>query len=260
MIPHPKPLWTALLAALLLFPPCALGTDLMPLSSADSPAGNPPQAASEPSVGDILRRVAERWQSEEENKAAFLARYAFTHRQVTEKWDRDGTLKERQEEARRHDPAQTKEPRRSERRAPGYRATDFQDVEALLQRFDFHLDGRESLAGRPTWVLRFQPKEPPVPARNLKERFVNAVAGRVWVDIEDHVPVKLEMQLLHEINVIGGLVGNVRHCEVRFDRRRTPEGLWYTPNFSWRLEGRTLLARKHLTHREEKADLERLRD
>jgi hypothetical protein len=255
-----KPLWTALLMAFLLVPTRALGTDSAPSSAAVSTPGKLAETITEPPVATILERVAERWRSEDQNKAAFLARYAFTHRQITEKWDSDGTLKEREEESRRHAPVEADKRRRLERRTPGYKAGDFRDTEALIQRFDFHLERRETVNDRVSWVLRFQPKDPPVPARNLKERFVNAVAGRVWVDVEEHVPVKMEMRLLHEVGVIGGLVGNVRHCEVRFDRRRTPEGLWFTPTFSWRLQGRTLFASKNMTHQEEKFDLARQPD
>lgn len=252
----PIPLWTVVLAALLLVPPSVRPAD-SPAATSD---GGLPQNSNDPPASEIVRRVATRWEAEPENKAAFLARYAFTHRQVTENWDSKGTLKEREEETKRHDPQQADENGPLERRGPGYKPKDFQDTEALIQRFDFHLDGRHEVGGRNCWLLRFRPKEPPVPARNLKERFVNAVAGRVWVDIEDYVPVRCEMQLIREVGVIGGLVGNVRRCEVAFERQRTSEGLWFTPRFSWQLEGRTLFAQKRLTHREEKFDLLRQDD
>jgi hypothetical protein len=66
------------------------------------------------------------------------------------------------------------------------------------------------------------------------------------------------LRLIREVNVVGGLVGNVRACEVRFERRRTEDGLWYTPRFTWHLEGRALFSKKHMTHTEETADLERV--
>ncbi len=147
---------------------------------------------------------------------------------------------------------------RRERRGPGYRVSDFEDAAAVFPRFDYRLAGSEDVNGRAAWVIEFQPKEPALPARGLKERFINAVAGRAWVDAEDHVAARLDLRLVREVGVVGGLVGNVRDCQVRFERRRTADGLWYTPQFSWHLEGRALFSRKHLTHREIKMDVERI--
>jgi hypothetical protein len=220
-----------------------------------------PEAPS-PEVREILRRVGEQWRREEQQAEVFRQRYAFTLRKVTEKWAEDGVLKERSEETLHHDPRQPEAERRQnarrERRGPGYRTDDFDELEGLYARFDYRLVGRETVNGRPSWLIEFQPKSPPVPANGLKERFLNAVAGRTWIDVEDHVPVRLEMRLIREVNVVGGLVGNVRSCEVRFERLRTPDGLWYTPHLSWHLEGRAVFSKKHMTHTEEKTGVQRV--
>ncbi|MBK9139421.1 MAG: hypothetical protein IPM17_11780 [Verrucomicrobia bacterium] len=222
----------------------------------------PASEALKPTVEEILRRVGERWRLEEQQGELFRQRYAFTHRKVTEKWDDEGMLKERTEESLRHDPRQPEPERRKnarrERQGPGYRTDDFEELGGLYARFEYRLVGQEDVNGRPAWVIEFRPKNPPLPARSLKERFVNAVAGRTWIDREDHAPARLELRLIREVNVVGGLVGNVRACEVRFERRRTEDGLWYTPRFTWHLEGRALFSKKHMTHTEETADLERV--
>ncbi len=235
--------------------------------SADSPAeptrvSTAARNAAAPDIEEVLHRMGQRWQLEAQNSAQFRERYAFTHRIITEKWADTGVLKERTEESVRHDPRlptgeQPKNARR-ERRGPGYRVSDFEDAAAVFPRFDYRLAGSEDVNGRAAWVIEFQPKEPALPARGLKERFINAVAGRAWVDAEDHVAARLDLRLVREVGIVGGLVGNVRDCQVRFERRRTADGLWYTPQFSWHLEGRALFSRKHLTHREIKMDVERI--
>lgn len=234
---------------------------LPPTVASGSSAAMSPEAGVDNGLREILRGAAARWEREAENTRLFLERYAFTHLKVTERWADDHTLKERQEQSLRHEPSAG--PRaaegRPERRSPGYRTDDFQEGEAVLARFDYRRVGREWVNGRATWVIDFTPRNLPVPARNLKERFINAAAGRVWIDTEDYVAARLDLHLVHQVKVVGGLVGNVRACQVRLERRRTPDGLWYTPRFEWHLEGRALLARKHLSHREEKTGVVRVR-
>lgn len=252
----------------------ALLMGLLPLAqsggAAEAATGNTGQpavelagdAATAPDLETILRGVAGRWRLEQQNTDQFRQRYAYTHRTITEKWAEEGVLKERTEESLRWDPRQSKGEQRKkarrEQRGPGYHTDDFEDLEAVLRRFDFRVAGREVVRGRVCWVIEFRPKDPPVPARNLKERLINAVAGRTWVDAQEHVAVRLDLRLEREVGVIGGIVGNVRACHAQFERQRTADGLWYTPQFSWHLEGRAMFSRKHVTHREEKTDLERI--
>jgi hypothetical protein len=94
-------------------------------------------------------------------------------------------------------------------RGKAFKKDDFALNNDLFGRFDFTVAGREVLNGRSALIVDFQPAKKNVPVRNLKDRFINKAAGRVWVDEADYKLVKADLHLTERVNVVGGLVGAV---------------------------------------------------
>jgi len=229
-----------------------------------------------PSVATVLRRVVDQTEKESDNERAFNQRYGYTRTKVTEYRNAKGDFKKREEKkianhpsgvpvAYRAQPAgPTPEPNLGEEkseavteassnvRGKAFEKKDFSINDDLLGRFEFDLTGRETINGRPTLLLDFKPANKSLPERNIKDRFINKAAGRVWVDEADYVIAKAEVYLTETVNVVGGLVGAVWKFNYSFDRERTSDGLWFTRAVDWHLEGREVILRRAIHYHEGK--------
>lgn len=235
-----------------------------------------------PTVQTILQRAAERAVKEDENTRAFRERYAYTRTRLTEYRNARGEIKKREEKKGENDPQQrfrvarlqpvVAKPVRSEDvkpnqpvsdthsnvRGKAFKKSDFVLNDDLIGRFEFVVAGREVVNGRPALIVDFQPVKKKVPVRNLKDKFINKAAGRVWVDEADYALVKADLHLTERVNVLGGLVGAVWKFTFEFMRERTPDGLWFIRNSNWHLEGREVFVHRTVDYREERTGVRRV--
>lgn len=222
--------------------------------------GRPTLAAGEPralpTVEELLPRLIERAAGEPERQQQFESTHGYVATKITERRDAANRLREREVERVEHDPRESSAAEAD--RGPGYRRKDFQLGEALFDRYRMAIIGAEEIDGRPTWILTFEPADPPVAAHNLKERFLNQIAGRAWLDQADTALVRLEMHLTEPVNVVGGLVGSVKGCRVLVERARTAEGVWFDRHLAWRLEGRRLFTTNVMIRDETKEEVRRV--
>ena len=234
-----------------------------------------------PTIETVLQRVADQAVKEDENTRAFRERYAYTRTRVTEYRNAKGEVRKREEKKGENDPLQkaraarlqpvvAKTPRaqgvntnqpvsetHSNVRGKAFKKSDFVLNDDLIGRFEFAVTGREVLNGRPALIVDFQPARKKVPERNLKDRFINKAAGRVWVDEADYALVKADLHLTEQVNVLGGLVGAVREFTFAFLRERTPDGFWFIRNSNWHLEGREVFVHRTVDYYEERTGVRR---
>lgn len=230
-----------------------------------------------PTLQEIFPRVMERSRCESENDRSFESQYIFVKSKVTESRNGSGELKKHEAKISTNNPAQKKlaappatAPVPAPEKAPpvsdsqpkgrgkAFEKEEFLVNGDLLQRFEFTLVGRETINGRPALVLDFVPAKGKLPERNLKDKFINKTAGRVWLDEEDYAMAKVALRLTERVNVIGGLVGAVWKCDFGFERERTEEGLWYAREANWHLEGRELFATRIMDYHEERTDVRKV--
>jgi hypothetical protein len=136
-------------------------------------------------------------------------------------------------------------------RKRAYERRDFNVTPAILKKFRFTYVGQGTHDGRTAWVIDFEPADADLPASSLKERFLNKTAGRVWIDQQDTVLARASFRLTEPLNLLGGLVGALRKCEVVLVRGRTDAGLWYTRSLTWEIEGRKLAWPTFMSHTDE---------
>lgn len=232
-----------------------------------------------PPVEKVLQRVAEKAVKEDENERAFRGHYLYTRTRVTEFRNAQGEVKKREEKKGDNDPLKKARAARSQSsvakplptggtttngpvsethsnvRGKAFEKNDFLLNGDLLKRFDFTVTGREILNGRPTLIVDFQPAKGKLPVRNLKDRFINKAAGRVWVDEVEYALVKADLRLTERVNVVGGLVGAVWKFTFGFLRERTPDGFWFTRGSNWHLEGREVFVNRTVDYHEERTDV-----
>ncbi len=73
---------------------------------------------------------------------------------------------------------------------------EFAAKHQVAERYKFTVEGRDSIAGEPSYRVAFSPK-PDQPAKNSVDRFLEAVAGHAWVTEKESRLVKFEMRLQH---------------------------------------------------------------
>jgi hypothetical protein len=230
-----------------------------------------------PALESILKQVLAKAENEQDNDRQFRRRYAYTRTRVTEYRDAKGQLKRRQEKTGRNAPrpdrpvsgpersdtnrnssSLTRPPNARNVEGRAFEKSDFVLDADLVTRFQFTLLGRESLHGRSVLIIDFHPARKDLPVRSFQDRFLNKAAGRVWVDELESVVVKADLYLTDRVSVAGGLVGAVGKFSYQFDRERTPDGLWFTRQVKWHLEGRQILVQKVIDHFEEKKDIHQI--
>jgi hypothetical protein len=218
-----------------------------------------------PPPGQVLSRLLIRAAMDREHDRQFEEHYRYKRTKTTDtRDDKDGPARSVVVEmvndplkaAALADDGTAKDPEAKKR---SYNRKDFKLDRALLDRFEFTMEGREMVAGRPTLVMSFAPARKKLPNKDTKDRFINRTAGRVWVDEAEAAVVKLETRLLESVTFVGGIVGTVRQCSFTLERRRSPEGWWWTSGASWHLEGRKFFSPLHIDFEEKATEVEKVR-
>jgi hypothetical protein len=210
-----------------------------------------------PAVETVLERLAEHAPKEAANDLAFKQRYQFTRSRETEVRNSKGELNKREVKSQLNMPTSgNRKPEagagtQTNRRGKPGRKADFAVDRAFLARFQFNLVGRETIGGRPTLILDFQPAAKKPLEHDLKDRIINKMAGRVWVDEAESVLAKADFHLTENVNVVAGLVGTIANFTLSFHRERTADGLWFTPRLKWQVDGREVFARRQIVSQEE---------
>jgi hypothetical protein len=232
-----------------------------------------------PPIGEVLKRIAERAARDRENDRRFDAQYEYRRVKIREVRTTRGKLKQRDVIRRLNQPGQPSPETNDASRGDANRASseeaeadansdrlrnrgdygkrDFPITDEVLNRFDFTLSGRETIEGRSTLILDFQPAARELPTKTFLDRFVNRMAGRLLVDEAESVIVRAELHLTETVSFVAGIAGAVYQLDCEFQRARTEDGLWYTPQLDWRVDWRELLSRKVVTVGETKDNVRR---
>ena len=203
----------------------------------------------------------------------FNQHYYYMRDRVTDFRDGSGTLKERDEKWSTNNPvhmAILAHPRQAVRTlalkqepGPSIHGVNLGKKEDLLnpdllKRYKLTMVGRVMLNGRPALVLDFKPASDDLPIFNIKDRFLNCVAGRAWVDEQDYQLEKVDIHLTKKVTVLGGIVGSVSKFTFSFDRERTPDGYWFTRDMDWHVEAHEATIPRVVDHRETVTSLQKM--
>ena len=231
-----------------------------------------------PSLQSILPHVAQTSAEESTQYHIFNQHYYYLRHRITEFYDGSGNLKDRSEKQTTNNPVQagtapkpvvhpTRPPtplgKQAADQGPSVHGVSLGKKEDLinpdlLKRYKLTMAGRQTLHGRSALIVDFKPASTDLPIFNIKDRFLNCVAGRAWVDEQDLALVKVEVHLTQKVSILGGLVGSVSKFTLSFDRDRTPEGLWFTRDLAWHLEAHEATIARVVDHHEYVTDLQKL--
>ena len=233
-----------------------------------------------PPLDQVLEKVKEKAAMDNTDYHAFNQHYSYTREKVTEFFDSSGKLTESHEKVSTNIPPPVKvlsqpQPAPAPRAvAPGKLASAEEQPNVhgvplgkkddllspdIIRRFKFTLAGREMLNGRSMLIIDFAPVSDDLPVFNLKDRFLNSIEGRAWVDEQDYVLVKVDLHLKQKITVLGGVVGAVSKFNFSFMRERTADGFWFTRDMIWHVEAREAAFPRVVTQHETVSDVQKTR-
>ncbi len=110
----------------------------------------------------------------------------------------------------------------------------------LTSRYNFMLVGSEEIGGRAAYVLTFEPKSDHLPVKEMTDRLVNRLAGKVWVDAGQFEVAKAEVHLLDEVTLWGGLIAALKKFYFNVERTPVDDNVWMNQATKMELEGRKL--------------------
>jgi hypothetical protein len=247
-----------------------------------APAG---RAQTPPSADDIMQKAVERAQSSAVRDAR--PAYRYTKHTVTEELDSQGRLKERHEklydvrveaglsrlrlvrlngqdlsgdEQKKQDAQdQAQRDKMSDAKAgkKGDERENFLTAD-LVARYKFRLVRQIQINGRNTYELAFQPGAANLPVNHLVDRFLNQMAGTVWIDAQEFEIARAEVHLQGEVALWGGMIGTLTQCSYTLERVRQPDGAWFNGLSHGFFEGRKLLEPMLIRTRSESTGFQRL--
>ena len=235
-----------------------------------------------PPLDIVLQRVIQTSADENAEYHQFNQHYFYTREKTTEFFDGAGNLKSRQDRQSTNNPtpvsvpltiptpdpapvrADTPEKQAQKTDPPNIHGVALGKKEDLLnpdiiKRFKLTMVGRDIINGRPALVIDFEPVSDSLPVLNIKDRFINSVEGRAWVDENDFTLEKVYLHLRQKVSVLGGIAGSVSKFSFSFDRERTPDGFWFTKDLDWHVEAREATLHRVVNHHEEILGVQKVR-
>jgi hypothetical protein len=129
----------------------------------------------------------------------------------------------------------------------------------LLDRFEFSTLRIENLIRRPCFVISFKPNGLSSTAKSMQDKIVSRLCGTIWVDERDSEIVKLNVGLTEPVSLGWfGSLGSIHQCDLSFERKRLPDGIWVNSRQSMVLSGRRLVSEMRYHAIEESSDFDRL--
>ncbi len=214
-----------------------------------------------PPVESVLHRVLTNSASEAKGDRLFRRQYRFVKTRSEVESNAHGEVKKRSLVITTNEPKSvvgsstksegtaTSKPGAKRDRKRSRDSSEKNSVEVdreLLSHFDFVLEQRELIRGRPALLIVFTPKSVPPAKKDLADKFLQQIAGKVWVDEEDGVLVRLELRLLGPVDVVGGIAGSLKSLQFTSEREKTPQGHWFTRTSKGNVDSRQLFSRKVL--------------
>ncbi len=231
-----------------------------------------------PPLQTIIQRVMQTSADENAEYHIFNQHYTYTRDKVTKFFDGQGKLKQREEKQSTNCPSPvaivsnpqpgpeivsltTHEASKTQPNIHGVALGKKEDLlnPAIIKRFKLTLVGRTMVNGRPTLILDFAPASDHLPVFNIKDRFINSIAGRAWVDERDFTLEKADLHLTRKLSVLGGIVGSVSKFTFSFDRERTPDGYWFTRDLDWHVDAHEATFQRVIDHHEQVSNLQKVR-
>ncbi len=114
----------------------------------------------------------------------------------------------------------------------------------MIKRFEFELLGTTNLSGHIVHAIRFGPAAKQEPAKNMSERVIQKVRGKIYIDTVAFQIVRLEAELSEEIGFWGGMLGKIKSFNMLVTRDPV-DGIWFNKNIAGEFDARAMFSSVH---------------
>ena len=242
----------------------------------DGKAGN---VASTPSVAEIVDRFVERSERQEklaveigfesymhssveslnadgeitDVRTSLYRRYALEGTTYLELVERDGRQLEGKaaRDAQRRKARFIREARRHAARGETY-APDERGVKfnrELMRRYRTTLVGAEELRGHDCWVIRFEPREGPLPEVRRMDKALNRSEGRIWITQDGYNMARVSFEMREPVRYMWGVLATLRSVAGQADFEMVRSDLWMPKKLLLELDLTVLLGVKDIRRR-----------
>lgn len=118
---------------------------------------------------------------------------------------------------------------------------DFLD-ESLVRRFQYTLEGEETIDGRRVYRLGYEPRPADAGSGKDVDRILSLLHGTLWIDAEQYELVKVEARLRTALKLLGGIAGSLNRLDFAIVRRPIQDGHWANVLLTSHAEGRKLFS------------------
>ena len=167
--------------------------------------------------------------------------------------ERNGRLLERSaaRDARRRKARFIREARRHAARGETYRP-DERSVKfdrELMSRYRTTLVGTEELRGYKCWVIRFEPREGPLPEVGRMDKALNRSEGRIWITQHGFQMARVSFEMREPVRYMWGILATLRAVAGQVDFEMVRTDLWMPKRMRLELDLAVLLGVKDIRRR-----------
>jgi hypothetical protein len=112
----------------------------------------------------------------------------------------------------------------------------------VLQAFDYRFIGTEAVNGRPAYVLQATPR-PAYRAESKYGKMIAKVEGKIWVDRQDLVWVKLDGSVIQPFSMGLFLARVLRGSHITWEQTRVADGTWLPKQIEVRANAKVLFVK-----------------
>ena len=123
--------------------------------------------------------------------------------------------------------------------------SEFEFDRELVSRYRAEVAGMEEIAGRLAYVLRFEPKDGPLPVRRRTDHALNRSHGKLWIDSKEFVVLQVEFELMEPVRMWGGILGSLSRLRGRLTLTELGGGAWHYKDLDLYMKGRVLIKPFH---------------
>ena len=116
----------------------------------------------------------------------------------------------------------------------------------MVSRYHFVLLGIEKVHDRDAYAIAFRPRNHNLPVKEMADRLLNQIYGRLWIDCEDFEVARADIRLQAEVKLWAGLLAALHSFTFTVERVRLGERIWFNSLAVGDFEGRKLLDPSHV--------------
>ena len=121
-------------------------------------------------------------------------------------------------------------------------------VREVPKAFDFQLGGQEIINGRAAYALQATP-HPGYQARGRYGKLLSKVDGKLWIDKQDFVWIKVDGQVIQPFSIGLFLVRLLRGSQITAEQTRIDDGIWMPIRVEVRAAAKILLLKSLVIER-----------